>query len=180
MSAADFLDEWFEDDRVKGAMATQAVIGAWCGPMSPGSAYVLMHHWIGLVDGHFGAWGWVRGGMGGVSAALARSAEAAGAEVRVEAEAQRIAIRSSGRAVGVELTDGSLVRAARVVSSAHPVTTYLDLVGEERLPAGVVRDVKRFRTRSGSVKVNVALSELPEFPSWDQDGNVHLGLPAVS
>jgi len=180
MSAADFLDEWFEDDRVKGAMATQAVIGAWCGPMSPGSAYVLMHHWIGQVDGHFGAWGWVRGGMGGVSAALARSAEAAGAEVRVEAEAQRIAIRSSGRAVGVELTDGSLVRAARVVSSAHPVTTYLDLVGEERLPAGVVRDVKRFRTRSGSVKVNVALSELPEFPSWDQDGNVHLGLPAVS
>ena len=73
MSAADFLDEWFEDDRVKGAMATQAVIGAWCGPMSPGSAYVLMHHWIGEIDGHAGAWGWVHGGMGGVSEALARA-----------------------------------------------------------------------------------------------------------
>ena len=66
MSAADFLDEWFEDDRVKGALATQAIVGAWCGPMSPGSAYVLMHHWIGEIDGHFGAWGWVKGGMGGV------------------------------------------------------------------------------------------------------------------
>ncbi|HEY3022218.1 MAG TPA: NAD(P)/FAD-dependent oxidoreductase, partial [Actinomycetota bacterium] len=70
MSAADFLDEWFEDERVKGALATQAVIGAWGGPMSPGSAYVLMHHWIGEVAGHAGAWGWVRGGMGGVSTAL--------------------------------------------------------------------------------------------------------------
>ena len=65
MSAADFLDEWFVDPRVKGAMATQAIIGAWCGPMTPGSAYVLMHHWIGEVDGHFGAWGWVEGGYGG-------------------------------------------------------------------------------------------------------------------
>ena len=68
MSAADFLDEWFDDDRVKGALATQAIIGAWCGPMTPGSAYVLMHHWIGEIDGHAGAWGWVKGGMGGASA----------------------------------------------------------------------------------------------------------------
>ncbi|MDP9327780.1 MAG: NAD(P)/FAD-dependent oxidoreductase, partial [Actinomycetota bacterium] len=75
MSAADFLDEWFDDDRVKGALATQAIIGAWCGPMTPGSAYVLMHHWIGEIDGHFGAWGWVKGGMGAVSAAMARAAE---------------------------------------------------------------------------------------------------------
>ena len=85
MSAADFLDEWFGDDRVKGALATQAIIGAWCGPMSPGSAYVLVHHWIGEVDGHDGAWGWVDGGMGGVSQALARAARAAGAEIRTDA-----------------------------------------------------------------------------------------------
>ncbi|MFL5767717.1 MAG: phytoene desaturase family protein [Actinomycetota bacterium] len=84
MSAGDFLDEWFEDPRVKGAMATQAIIGAWCGPMTPGSAYVLMHHWIGEVDGHFGAWGWVKGGMGGVSEAMAAAARAAGAEIRVD------------------------------------------------------------------------------------------------
>jgi phytoene dehydrogenase-like protein len=79
MSAADLLDEWFEDPRVKGALATQAVVGAWAGPMTPGSAYVLMHHWIGQVDGHVGAWGWVDGGMGGVSDAIAGAARAAGA-----------------------------------------------------------------------------------------------------
>jgi phytoene dehydrogenase-like protein len=180
MSAADFLDEWFEDERVKGAMATQAVVGAWGGPMSPGSAYVLMHHWIGEVDGHQGAWGWVRGGMGGLSAAMARSAQAAGAEVRTGAEVERVAINASGRAVGVALADGELVRAQRVVSSAHPATTYLSLVGPERLPGDVVRDVTRYRTRSGSVKLNVALSDLPEFPAWDRDGQVHRGLVAVS
>jgi phytoene dehydrogenase-like protein len=180
MSAADFLDEWFEDERVKGALATQAIIGAWCGPMTPGSAYVLMHHWIGEVDGHAGAWGWVKGGMGGISAAMARSAEAAGAEIRTDAEVDRVAINASGRAVGVALADGSLVRAQRVVSCAHPVTTYLSLIGEERLPGDVVHDVRRYRTRSGSVKLNVALSELPAFPAWDQEGELHKGLVAVS
>ena len=180
MSAADFLDEWFEDERVKGALATQAIIGGWCGPMTPGSAYVLMHHWIGEVDGHGGAWGWVKGGMGGVSNAMARAAQAAGAEVRTDAEVDRVAITASGRAVGVSLSDGSLVRSQRVVSSAHPVTTYRDLIGEERLPGDVVRDVSRYRTRSGSVKLNVALSELPAFPSWDQEGDLHKGLAAVS
>jgi phytoene dehydrogenase-like protein len=180
MSAADFLDEWFEDERVKGALATQAIIGAWCGPLTPGSAYVLMHHWIGEVDGHAGAWGWAKGGMGGLSAAMARAAEAAGAEVRTDAEVDRVAINASGRAVGVALADGSLVRAQRVASCAHPVTTYLSLVGEERLPGDVVRDVRRYRTRSGSVKLNVALSELPAFPAWDQEGDLHKGLVAVS
>ena len=180
MSAADFLDEWFEDERVKGALATQAIIGGWCGPMTPGSAYVLMHHWIGEVDGHAGAWGWVKGGMGGVSGAMARAARAAGAEVRTDAEVDRVAITTSGRAVGVSLSDGTLVRSQRVVSSAHPVTTYRDLIGEERLPGDVVRDVQRYRTRSGSVKLNVALSELPAFPSWDQEGDLHKGLAAIS
>jgi phytoene dehydrogenase-like protein len=180
MSAADFLDEWFEDERVKGALATQAIIGGWCGPMTPGSAYVLMHHWIGEVDGHAGAWGWVKGGMGGISSAMARAAQAAGAEVRTDAEVDRVAITGSGRAVGVSLADGSLVRSQRVVSSAHPVTTYRDLIGDERLPGDVVRDVRRYRTRSGSVKLNVALSELPTFPSWDQEGDLHRGLAAVS
>ena len=97
MSAADFLDEWFTDDRVKGALATQAIIGAWCGPMTPGSAYVLMHHWIGEIDGHLGAWGWVKGGMGGVSAAIADAARAAGAEIRTGQPRSR-ASRSTRRA----------------------------------------------------------------------------------
>jgi phytoene dehydrogenase-like protein len=180
MSAADFLDEWFQDERVKGAMATQAIIGGWCGPMTPGSAYVLMHHWIGEVDGHAGAWGWVRGGMGGVAQAMARAAEAAGVEIRTEAEVDRVAINASGRAVGVALLDGTLIRAQRIVSGAHPITTYRSLVGEERLPGDVVRDIRRYRTRSGSVKLNVALADLPEFPSWDQESELHKGLVAVS
>jgi phytoene dehydrogenase-like protein len=180
MSAADFLDEWFDDERVKGALATQAIIGAWCGPMTPGSAYVLMHHWIGEIDGHFGAWGWVKGGMGAASGAMARAAQAAGAEIRTGAEVRRVAINGEGRAIGVELADGSLISAERVVSNAHPTTTYLDLVGADRLPDEVVRDIRRFRSRSGSVKINVGLSELPHYPSWDQGGDPHRGLMAVS
>jgi phytoene dehydrogenase-like protein len=180
MSAADLLDEWFEDPRVKGALATQAVVGAWGGPMTPGSAYVLMHHWIGQVDGHVGAWGWVEGGMGGVSEAIAGAARAAGAEIRTAARVARIVVGTAGRAIGIELEDGSVISAAQVVSSAHPKTTYLDLVGREHLPSDVIHDVERIRTRSGSVKVNVALSGLPAFPAWDQEGTVHAGLTAIS
>ena len=148
--------------------------------MTPGSAYVLMHHWIEQVDGHFGAWGWVEGGMGGVSAAIAGAAGAAGAGIRTAARAARIVVGTAGRAIGVELEDGSVIRAAQVVSSAHPKTTYMDLVGREHLPSDVIHDVERIRTRSGSVKVNVALSGLPAFPAWDQEGTVHAGLTAIS
>jgi phytoene dehydrogenase-like protein len=181
ISGADFLDEWFEDERVKGAMATQAIIGAWCGPMSPGSAYVLMHHWIGEVDGHAGAWGWVHGGMGAVSEALAMSAKSRGAEVRTGAPVRRTLIRD-GRALGVELEDGTRLRARRVISNAHPVTTYLDLIGEEHLPDQVVKDIRRYRSRSGSVKVNLALGELPKPTAWDgpTPGDPHTGLFAIS
>jgi len=181
LSGADFLDEWFSDDRVKGALATQSIIGAWGGPMSPGSAYVLMHHWIGEVEGHPGAWGWVHGGMGSVSDALAASAKAAGAEIRPATEVRRVVVRD-GRALGVEVDDGSLIRARRVVSNAHPITTFRDLVGAEHLPSDVVRDISRFRTRSGSVKVNVALGELPKPSAWDGPvpGDPHTGLLAIS
>lgn len=179
VSAADLLDEFFEDERVKGAFVTQSVIGAWHGPMSPGSAYVLVHHWVGEIDGQMGAWGWVHGGMGGVSKAIAESAQAAGAEVRSGSAVRRVVVRN-GRAVGVELEDGSVIRAKRVVSNAHPVTTYLDLVGEAHLPDEAVRRIKLYRSRSGSVKVNVALDSLPEFPSWDQEGSLHKGLVAIS
>lgn len=181
VSAADFLDEWFEDERVKGALATQAIIGAWCGPMSPGSAYVLLHHWMGEVDGHEGAWGWVHGGMGAVSQALADAARAAGAEVRVEAPVRRVVV-SNGRTTGVELEDDSVLPARRVVSNAHPVTTYLDLVGETNLPDQVVGDVRRYRSRSGSVKVNLGLADLPRPTAWEGPvpGDPHTGLIAIS
>ncbi len=181
LSAADFLEEWFGDERIKGALATQAMVGAWGGPMSPGSAYVLMHHWIGEVNGHPGAWGWVHGGMGGISDALAAAARAAGAEVRVESPVDHVVVRE-GRAVGVELESGETIEARQVVSNAHPITTYRDLVGEQHLPEDVVRDIRRFRTRSGSVKVNAALSKLPTPAAWDGDvpGDPHRGLVAIA
>ena len=181
LSGEDFLDEWFDDERVKGALATQTIIGAWCGPMSPGSAYVLMHHWIGEIDGHAGAWGWVHGGMGAVSKSLADAARAAGAEVRTDAPVHRVTIHN-GRAVGVELTDGVTLGARRIISGAHPTTTYLDLVGEADLPDEATRDIKRFRTRSGSVKVNLALRDLPRPMAWEGDlpGDPHTGIMSIS
>ncbi len=181
VSGADFLDEWFEDDRVKGALGTQTILGAWCGPMSPGSAYVLLHHWIGEVKGHSGAWGWVHGGLGALSQSIANSARAAGATIREAAPVRRVRVQG-GRATGVELEDGSLLHARQVVSNAHPITTYLDLVGEENLSDEVVRAIRRYRTKSGSVKVNLALGELPTPASWKGaiPGAPHTGIMAIS
>lgn len=181
LSAADFLDEWFEDDRVKAALATQAMVGAWGGPMSPGSAYVLMHHWIGEVDGHPGAWAWVHGGMGGLSGALASAARSAGAEIRLDTPVERVVVRD-GRAVGVELAGGETIAAHRVISNLHPITTYRDLIGDEHLPEEVASDIRRYRTRSGSVKVNLALSDLPPVAGWDGSvpGDPHRGLVAIA
>jgi phytoene dehydrogenase-like protein len=181
ISGAEFLDEWFEDERIKGALGTQTILGAWCGPMSPGSAYVLLHHWIGEIDGRPGAWGWVHGGMGAISRALADSARAAGASIRESSGVRRVVVQG-GRATGVELEDGSTLRAKQVISSAHPITTYLDLIGEEHLSEEVVRAVRRFRTKSGSVKVNLAMGELPQPTAWKgaSPGAPHTGIMAVS
>ena len=162
MSVADFLDEYFEDLSVKGALAYGGVIGSWAGPSSPGTAYVLLHHRMGGGEGASGGWGFVRGGMGALSEAIAGSARWAGAEIRTEAEVVRIECRG-GRATGVTLADGTTIRARAVASGLHPKTTFLDLVGRDVLPADVVEEVERYRTRSGSVKVNLALDALPDF-----------------
>lgn len=181
ISAADFLNEWFENEQVKGALGTQSIIGAWAGPMSPGTGYVLLHHWMGEVDGHQGAWGWVHGGMGAVGHALGEAARAAGAEIRSGVAVNRILVRN-GRTIGVELEDGTTIRAKAIVSNAHPRTTFLDLVGEENLPGDFVRAIRHFRSRSGSVKVNLALSDLPRPTAWKGavPGEPHTGLLAVS
>ncbi|MAI24468.1 MAG: amine oxidase [Spirochaeta sp.] len=181
VSGADFLDEWFEDERVKGALGTQTILGAWCGPMSPGSAYVLLHHWIGQVDGMEGAWGWVSGGMGAVSDAISASAQARGATLRLGAPVRRVVIEGE-RARGVELEDGEIILAHRVISSAHPITTYLDLIGEENLDEEVIQNVKRYKTRSGTVKVNIGMRELPRPTAWKGDipGDPHSGIFAIS
>ena len=162
LSVSDFLDQWFSDESVKGALSPGGVIGAWAGPKSPGTAYVLLHHRMGEVAGLRGGWGFVRGGMGALSTAIARSAEGAGAEIRTGAPVERIEA-SNGRARSVTLTDGTELRARAVVSAVHPQTTFLDLVGRSSLPPDLVHDVERYRSRSPSAKVNLAISELPDF-----------------
>lgn len=181
VSGSDFLDEWFEDERVKGALGTQTILGAWCGPMSPGSAYVLLHHWIGQINGIEGAWGWVRGGMGAVSAAIGASAQARGATLRTASPVRRVVIEGE-RARGVELMNGEVISAKQVISSAHPITTYLDLIGEDNLDAEVIRNIKRYKTRSGTVKVNMGMGELPRPSAWKGDvpGDPHSGIFAIS
>jgi phytoene dehydrogenase-like protein len=162
MSVADLLDDWFEHDGVKGSIASSAVVGVWAGPRTPGTAYNLLHHALGEIEGISGGWGQVIGGMGAISTAIARSAEAAGAEIRTDAEVASIDIRD-GRVIGVTLADGSELRAPVVASGAHPKTTVLDLAGGEHFPDEVARDMRRYRTRGGSVKINMVLSEAPRY-----------------
>ncbi len=163
MSVSDLLDDWFESDAIKAMLTVNGVIGTWAGPDEPGTAYVMLHHSIGDVgDGHLGSWGFQQGGMGGVSDAIRRSAESFGAEIRTDARVKQILVRG-GRAVGVTLENGDELRAPVVVSCIHPQIAFLDLIERHELPADFVWDIERWKTRSGVVKVNVALSELPDF-----------------
>jgi phytoene dehydrogenase-like protein len=162
MSVADLLDDWFEHEGLKGSIASTGVVGVWAGPRTPGTAYNLLHHALGEIDGISGGWGQVIGGMGAISMAIARAAGAAGAEIRTDAEVASIDVRG-GRVVGVTLAEGSELRAPVVVSGAHPKTTVLDLAGGENFPDEVTRDMRRYRTRGGSVKINMVLSEPPRY-----------------
>jgi phytoene dehydrogenase-like protein len=162
MSVGDLLDDWFESDVVKGALASTGVVGVWAGPRTPGTAYNLLHHALGELNGVSGLWGQVRGGMGSISQAIARSAESAGAVVRTGAEVRSIDVRD-GSVAGVTLADGEELRAPVVASGAHPKTTVLDLAGAEHFPDEVVEDMRHYRSRGGSVKVNCVLSEPPRY-----------------
>ncbi len=163
MSVSDLLDDWFESDEIKGMLAVNGVIGTWAGPDEPGTAYVMLHHSIGDVgDGHLGSWGFQQGGMGAVSDSIRRSAESFGAEIRTDARVKKILVRG-GRAVGVALENGDELRAPVVVTTVHPQIAFLKLIDRQELPADFVWDIERWKTRSGVVKVNVAMSELPDF-----------------
>ena len=171
MSIADLLDDWFESPQVKGALAVNGVIGTWAGPCAPGTAYVMAHHSIGDVgDGHLGNWGFAEGGMGGVSAAIEAAARGFGAEIRVNARVARLII-TDGEAAGVVLDNGDEIRAGLVVSTLHPRTAFLEHVGAENLPPDFAADIERWKTRSGVVKINLALGELPDFTA---DPGTHL------
>jgi len=162
MSAADFLDEWFESDVLKATKSASGIIGTFMGPRTPGSAYVLLHHYMGEIDGAYRAWGFARGGTGAISESIASAARAMGADIRLDAEVARVRVRD-GRATGVVLANGDEIEAATVVSSLDPRRTFLTLVAESDLPDEFVADVRRFKIRGSSGKVNLALSGLPDF-----------------
>lgn len=162
MSAADFLDEWFESEPLKATMSASGIIGTFLGPRSPGTAYVLLHHYMGEIDGVFRAWGFAKGGTGAISEAIARAARHFGAEIRTEASVDQVIVKN-GRAVGVALEDGEEIRARVVVSGLDPRRTFLKLVEPGHLPADFVDAIRRFKIRGSSGKVNLALSELPNF-----------------
>jgi phytoene dehydrogenase-like protein len=163
MSIADLLDDWFESSQVKGALAVNGVIGTWAGPYAPGTAYVMAHHSIGDIgDGHLGNWGFQEGGMGAVADTIARAAREHGAQIRTGARVERLLI-SGGQVTGVVLDSGEEIHAKTVVTSLHPRTAFLDHVGRENLPDDFVSDIERWKSRSGVVKINLALAELPDF-----------------
>ena len=170
MSIADLLDDWFESPQVKGAMAVNGVIGTWAGPYEPGTAYVMAHHSIGDVgDGQLGSWGYPEGGMGAVSAAIASAAREFGAEIRTSARVERLMVRD-GMVEGAVLASGEELRAPLVVTSLHPKIAFLDHVPRAELPDSFVADIERWKTRSGVVKINLALAELPNFTANPSDG----------
>ncbi len=164
MSISDFLDEYFETDVIKAYLALSGIIGTALGPMSPGTAYVLLHHYMGEVDGSVGAWGYARGGMGAVTKALASSFQASGGVIRTGAGVEKVLTRG-GRAQGVVLEGGDEIRARLTVSNADVKRTFLKLVDEKDLPERFVHRVRHFKMRGSSGKVNIALDSLPEFPA---------------
>jgi phytoene dehydrogenase-like protein len=176
MSIADLLDEFFESPQVQGVLSVSGVIGTWAGPRSPGTAYVMAHHHIGDVgDGKLGSWGFPAGGMGGVSRALAAAAVSFGAEIRTASPVSRISA-SNGQVTGVVLEGGEELRSRVVVAATHPKIAFLRLLDRQELPGDFVADIERWKTRSGVVKINLAVERLPDFvdkPGFDPE--VHGG-----
>jgi phytoene dehydrogenase-like protein len=176
MSATDLLDRWFESPEMKGFMSVNGIIGTWAGPDAPGTAYVLMHHSVGDIgDGEVASWGFMEGGMGAVAKACEDSARFFGAEVRVNAAVRKIQTRA-GRVTGVVLEDGSELAAPLVVTAVHPKITFLQQLERDELPTQFVEDIENWKTRSGTVKINLAIDKVPTFTANpDFDPEIHGG-----
>jgi phytoene dehydrogenase-like protein len=179
MSSADYLDEWFEFDPLKATKSASGIIGTFLGPRSPGSAYVLLHHYMGELDGAFRAWGFQKGGTGAISEAIAAAGRAAGATVRTDAAVEQVVIKE-GRAVGVALSSGEEIRAKVVVSGLDPRWTFTKLVEPSQLPSDLVEGVRRYKFRGSSGKVNLALSGLPSLTCLPGNGAHLRGAISIS
>src|SRR2546429_1215390 len=172
MSAVDFLDQWFETDVLKATMSASGIIGTFLGVRSPGTAYVLLHHYMGEIDGAFRAWGFARGGTGAISNAIADAAREAGVEIRTQSGISQIIVKG-GKAKGVVLANGDEVYADVISSSVDPRNTFTRFIGAEHLPSDFLEEVKRFKYRGSFGKGNIALSALPDFKCMPGPG-VHL------
>jgi phytoene dehydrogenase-like protein len=179
MSAVDFLDQWFETDVLKATMAASGIIGTFLGVRSPGTAYVLLHHYMGEIDGAFRSWGLARGGTGAISNAIAAAAVEAGAEIRTGAAVAKVIVKE-GAAGGVILDNGDYFTASAVASSVDPHLTFLKMVGAEHLPGEFVEDIRRYKFRGSSGKVNFALDALPEFTALPGAGPHLRGAVSIS
>ena len=179
MSASDYLDEWFDFGPLKATKSASGIIGTFLGPRSPGTAYVLLHHYMGEIDGAFRAWGFQKGGTGAISETIARAAKALGAEIRTGASVERVVVKD-GRVTGVALKNGDELIAPVVVSGLDPRRTFLQLLDEKELPDEMVQGVKRYKFRGSSGKVNLALSGLPEFTCLPGAGPAMRGAFSIS
>ncbi len=162
MSSADFLEEWFETEVLKATLSSSGIIGTFLGPRSPGSAYVLLHHYMGEIDGAYRAWGFAKGGTGGVANAIASSARALGVEIQTNAAVAKVLVKN-GAAIGVALPNGNEYHAKVIVSSLDPKLTFLHLLEPSSLPEELVTAIRNFNIRGSSGKVNLALDTAPNF-----------------
>ena len=179
MSASDFLDQWFETQPLKATMSASGIIGTFLGVKSPGTAYVLLHHYMGEIDGAFRAWGIPRGGTGGVADAIASAAREAGVEIRLNAPVASV-LTTGDRATGVVLESGEEIAAGTVVSAVDVRRTFLQFLDERQLPSDLVDEVRRFKFRGSSGKVNLALDGLPSFSALPGYGEHLRGAMSMS
>ena len=179
MSAVDFLDQWFETDVLKATMSASGIIGTFLGVRSPGTAYVLLHHYMGEIDGAFRSWGFARGGTGAISNAIADAAQEAGAEIRTQAGIAKIIVKGN-RARGVVLANGDEIHAGIISSSVDPRQTFVNLMEDGQLPNEFLEEVKRYKFRGSSGKVNLALDALPNFKSMPGPGAHLRGAISIS
>src|ERR1700741_2669032 len=179
MSAVDFLDQWFETDVLKATMSASGIIGTFLGVRSPGTAYVLLHHYMGEIDGAFRAWGFARGGTGAISNAIAEAAREAGVEIRTQSGISQIMVKN-GKAKGVVLANGDEVYADVISSSVDPRLTFTKFIEARNLPADFLEDVNRYKFRGSSGKVNMALDALPNFKCLPGQGAHLRGAISIS
>jgi phytoene dehydrogenase-like protein len=179
MSSADFLDQWFETEVLKATMSASGIIGTFMGPRSPGTAYVLLHHYMGELDGAFRSWGFARGGMGTISRVIADAARHFGAEIRTQAAVGQVLVKN-GRAYGVALGSGEEIHGKVIVSGVDPKRTFLKMVDAQHLAPDFVNQIDNFKIRGSSGKVNLALDALPNFTCLPGDGPHLAGAISIS